>query len=130
MCTILFVSHDADLRAVASRVFAKNGWHVALAAHAGHASLACMDRQDFDVIVIEDQMPEAPGATIADRLRRYCRDAQVIRMCDKGTPVRSGEKGIRLVRPFNADHLISAVVDAATAKAVVIRKKSAGVNAG
>lgn len=130
MSTILFVSHDADLRAVATRVLEKQGWYVAVAAHAGHASLACMDRQDFDVIVIEEQMPEASGGTIADRLRRYCPTAQVVRMCDAETPDRTGGKGIRLVRPFYADQLIEAVVVATEAASVATRKKSAGARAG
>jgi CheY-like chemotaxis protein len=127
MSTILFVSHDADLRAVAARVLGKRGWYVALAAHAGHASLACMDRQDFDVILIEDHMPEASGAAIAHRLRRYCPGAQVVRMCDAETPA-ADKGGIRLVRPFYADQLIEAVVMAEAR--IAKQKKSAGVNAG
>jgi CheY-like chemotaxis protein len=129
MVTILFVSHDPDLRAVASRVLEKTGCTVSLAAHAGHASLACMHRQDFDVIVIEEQMPEASGAAITDRLRRYCPDVQVIRMCDEAA-AGGDEQGRRLVRPFIADQLIEAVIKAAALKADVSRRNSAGVNAG
>lgn len=132
MSTILFISHDADLRAVAARVLRKNGWHVVPAAHAGHATLACMDRQDFDVIVVEDQMADASGATIAERLRRYCPNAYLVRMCDEKTTVRVGEVGFRLQRPFYADDLIDAVVAATAAKsaAISVAKSSAGVNAG
>ena len=133
MFTVLFISHDADLRAVASRVLRKNGCHVVPAAHAGHATLACMDQQDFDVIVVEDQMGGEWGAAIAARLQRYCPDAHLVRMCDEGEAIRRREVGIRLERPFLAGHLIDAVVAAAAATAVSATRrsgKSAGVSAG
>lgn len=110
MPAILFVSHDADLRAVASRVLTHAGCHVTAAAHAGHASLACMEHGCFDVVVIEDQMADGSGKAIAERLRRYCPELQVVRICDSPPPV-SGE-GIAVVRPFTADDLIGAVSDA------------------
>jgi DNA-binding NtrC family response regulator len=109
MPTVLFVSHDADLRAVASRVLVKAGCHVTAAAHAGHASLACM-KVDFDVLVIEDRMPDGPGAIVAERLRRYCPGAQIVWMCDV-KPALAPEE-ITVVRPFTADDLIGAVSDA------------------
>jgi DNA-binding NtrC family response regulator len=110
MTTVLFVSHDADLRAVAARVLTMAGCRVTTAAHAGHASLACMGRDAFDVVVIEDQMADGSGAAFAGRLRRYCPDVQVVRMCDTRTGGRSND--IAVVRPFTAHDLIGAVSDA------------------
>lgn len=110
MPTVLFVSHDADLRAVASRVLVHASCQVTAVAHAGHASLACMERDAFDVVVIEDEMADGSGTAIADRLRRYCPDVQVVRMCN-AKPGAGGE-GIAVVRPFTADDLIGAVSDA------------------
>jgi CheY-like chemotaxis protein len=133
MFTVLFISDDADLRAVAARVLRKNGCQVVPAAHAGHATLACMDRQDFDVIVVEDQIGGESGAAVAARLRRYCPGAHLVRMCDEGEAVRRGEVGIRLERPFLAGHLIDAVVAAAAATAAAASGRpgnSAGVSAG
>jgi CheY-like chemotaxis protein len=129
MFTILFISHDADLRAVASRVLRKNGCDVVPVAHAGHATLACIERQDFNVIVVEEQMADEPGTAVAERLRRYCPGAQLVRMCEEDAEVRDVEVGIRLVRPFLAGQLIDAVV-AAAAAAVVMSQSSAGVSAG
>jgi len=114
MLKILFVSHDADLRAVASRVLVQHGFRVTVASHGGHASLACATDHHFDVLVIENAMPDAAGATIAARLRRYCPDLQVVRMCDGGP----GGEGNAVVRPFTADDLIGAILQAATASAV------------
>lgn len=111
MLNILFVSHDADLRAAASRALMRSGFHVTAASHAGHASLACARENVFDVLVIENEMPDAAGATIAARLRRYCPGLQLVRMCDPGTGV-SGPNAV--VRPFTADDLIAAVLLAAS----------------
>jgi len=110
MTRVLFVSHDADLRAVATRVLVKAGCEVTAAAHAGHASLACAEPDAFDVLVIEDRMPHGSAAEIVERVRRSCPAAQVVRMCDV-TPAVASE-GRAVVRPFTADDLIGAVSDA------------------
>ena len=110
MLKILFVSHDADLRAAASRALTRSGFQVAAAAHAGHASLACSGEHTFDVLVIENEMPDASGTAIAARLRRYCPGLQVVRMCDAGTDP-GGPNAI--VRPFTADDLVTAALVAA-----------------
>lgn len=107
MTSVLFVSHDANLRAVAARVLARRGFHVRAVAHGGHAVLACVERGTFDVLVIENDLPEGPGGAIASRLRRHCPQLHVVRMCN----VREGAGGLGLavVRPFTADDLIHAV---------------------
>jgi CheY-like chemotaxis protein len=110
MPTVLFVSPDADLRAVASRVLVKAGCKVEAAAHAGHASLACMEGEAFDVLVIEDQMRDVSSETITARVRRFYPDVQVVRMCD-AAPGAVAE-GMAVVRPFTADDLIAAIARA------------------
>jgi CheY-like chemotaxis protein len=110
MPTVLFVSHDSDLRAAATRVLTMAGCRVTAVAHAGHASLACMENAAFDVLVMEGQMPDGSGPDIAGRLRRYCPAAQVVWMHDGAlTPPA---EDIAVVRPFTADDLIGAVSDA------------------
>lgn len=116
MSKVLFVSHDADLRAVSSRVLRKVGHDVTLAAHAGHAFLACMERNAFDVLVIENEMADGSSAAIVEWVRRRCPTLQVVRMCDPVTTLKG--KGIAVVRPFTADDLIDAVLESA-ATAVV-----------
>jgi DNA-binding NtrC family response regulator len=109
MPSVLFISHDPDLRAAATRVLTMAGCRVAAAAHAGHALLACMETA-FDVLVIEGRMPDGPGQDIAGRLRRYCPAARVVWMHDAAlTP---SPEGMAIVRPFTADDLIGAVSDA------------------
>jgi DNA-binding NtrC family response regulator len=107
MSRILFVSHDADLRAAAARALSRAGWHVTTAAHGGHAWLACASDR-FDVLVVEDEMPDGSGGSLASRLR--CPALPVVRMCNRAAA--AGE-GIAVVRPFTADDLTDAILRAA-----------------
>lgn len=106
MTSVLFVSHDDDLRAVATRVLERAGFEVKAVPHGGHALLACVERGAIDVLVIEQELPEGPGSAIAARLRRHCPALHVVRMCD--TAAAAGT-GIAVVRPFTADDLIESV---------------------
>ena len=118
MRSVLIVSHDRDLREVAARVLRAAGWEVTAVPHGGHALLACVEGQPFDVLAVEDRMPEETGAQLARRLRRYCPHLQTVRMQDQATAAQDG--GIAVVRPFTADDLIDAVLQAAaTAVATV-----------
>ena len=112
MPSLLFVSHNADLRAVATRVLEREGWRVKAVEHGGHAFLACVENPVFDVMVIENDLPEGPGAAIARRLRRYFPQMEVVRMCDRAVAPAAAEAdgvGTAVVRPFMADDLIEAV---------------------
>jgi len=117
MSTVLFVSHDADLCAVAARILPHAGHEVTTAAHAGHATLACAKR-DFDVLVVENQMPDGSGREVIDRIRRYCPGVQVVRLCDPVSTIVGS--GIAVVRPFTSDDLLDAVIESAANAAVVI----------
>jgi CheY-like chemotaxis protein len=111
MVRVLLVTHDADLREVASRVLRNVGHDVTTAAHAGHASLACFERDAFDVLVIENELPDGTSAAIVDRVRRRCPAIQVVRLCEPITTVVG--RGTAVVRPFTADDLLDAVIESA-----------------
>lgn len=111
MLSVLFVSHDTGLGAAATRALRRAGVQLTPAAHAGHASLACVAKERFDVLVVENRMPEATGEAIARRLRRYCPELRIVRMCDR--QAESDGEGIAIVRPFTADDLLDAVIRAA-----------------
>jgi CheY-like chemotaxis protein len=118
MSRVLLVSHDADLRVVASRVLSKVGHTVTTAAHGGHASLACLNQDAFDVLVIENELPDGSSAAIIDRLRRDCPALQVVRLCQPVATIVG--KGIAVVRPFTADDLIDAVIESAANAALAV----------
>ena len=107
MISVLFVSHNKDLRAVAARALARGGFHVRTAAHGGHALLACVERGAFDALVIEHDLPEGTGSAVSERLLRHCPHLHVVRMCDDVGDIAG--PGIAVVRPFTADDLIDAV---------------------
>jgi len=107
MTSVLFVSHDGNLRAAAVRALERDGYSVTAVAHGGHALLALVERGAFDALVIEHEMPEGSGSAIAARLRRHCPRLHVVRMCDAG--VTDAGLGLAVFRPFTADDLIDAV---------------------
>jgi DNA-binding response OmpR family regulator len=99
---VLFVSADADLRSVASRVLEREDYQVDAVPHSGHALLLCRMRQ-FDVLVTELSGPEMSGPSLADQVRRHCPGLAVIYLANPGTP-----EGVDhlLVRPFTRDDLL------------------------
>jgi len=111
MHSVLFVSDDRDLRDVAARVLRAAGWDVRAVPHGGHALLACVEGQSFEVLAVDDRMPDETGAALARRLRRYCPLLRTVRLQNQAGAVEAD--GIAVVRPFTADDLIDAVRQAA-----------------
>jgi DNA-binding NtrC family response regulator len=109
MTTVLFVSDDSDLRAAASRVLTMAGCRVSPAAHAGHASLACIDGA-FDVLILERQMADGSSAAVAERFRRFCPEANIVWIGDSKADGPADD--LQIARPFTAYDLIAAVSDA------------------
>lgn len=100
---LLFVSADADLRAVATRVLVQEGYTVLTAAHAGHAILAGLTLDRIDVLISDVILDDMPGAALAERLRRYHGELRTLFMADIGTEAAEG----LLVRPFTRDDLLT-----------------------
>jgi DNA-binding response OmpR family regulator len=99
---VLFVSPDADLRAVATRVLTREGYVVQTAAHAGHALLAGLMLDRIDILISEMAFDDMAGAALADRLRRNHSGLRSLFMGDIGTARGDG----LLVRPFTRDDLL------------------------
>jgi two-component system, OmpR family, response regulator len=112
---VLFVSGDADLRAVVTRVLERQGYEVHAVAHSGHALLICRTMA-VDVLVTELSGPDMSGPSMAQQLRRHCPGLSVIYLGNPGTP--EGVDHV-LVRPFTRDDLLerlqAAMSDAAAA---------------
>ena len=75
--SVLFVSHDPDLRAVASRVLVQAGCRVRVAAHSGHATLACI-ASTYDVLVVDRLMADGSSEAVADRFRSKYPEANIV----------------------------------------------------
>lgn len=102
---LLLVTPDEDLRAVAERVLAREGYSVRVAAHSGHALLAAMTAR-VDVLVTELCTPEMSGPALAELLRRRQPGVRVVYMANAGTP--EGLEHV-LVRPFTRDDLLGRI---------------------
>lgn len=100
--TVLFVTGDADLRAVGARVLECEGYDVVTAAHAGHAVLAGLTRGRIDILISEFTLDDMPGTALADALLRHHSALRSVFMADAGTPPRDG----MVVRPFTRDDLL------------------------
>lgn len=99
---VLFVSPDADLRAVATRVLTREGYGVVTAAHAGHALLAGLTLDRIDILISEMALDDMPGAALADRLRRHHVGLRSLLMAGADTPKADG----LIIRPFTRDDLM------------------------
>ena len=109
MTSVLFVSHDSDMRGVASRVLLNAGCRVRVAAHAGHASLACI-AGTFDVLVVDRDMADGSSAAVAGRFQRQYPEANIVWIGDSTSDGLSGD--VEIARPYDAYELIAAVADA------------------
>lgn len=99
---VLFVSGDADLRAVVQRVLTREGYDVSTARHAGHALVAGLQRERIDILISELRLDGASGQALAGSLRRHHAAMRAIYMADAGTLPECGV----VVRPFTRDDLV------------------------
>jgi DNA-binding response OmpR family regulator len=99
---VLLVSPDPDLRAVATRVLARQGYVVLTAAHAGHALLAGLTLDRIDILISEIALDDMTGPVLADRLRRNHGGLRSLFMADAGAT----REDRLLVRPFTRDDLL------------------------
>jgi CheY-like chemotaxis protein len=106
--SVLLVTEDDDLRAVAARVLTREGYRVVAAAHSGHALLAGRTSGPIDILVTEMSMHEMSGPSLAERLRRLHPDLCTIYFANAGTPECDGV----LVRPFTREDLLGRLREA------------------
>lgn len=108
---VLFVSADANLREVVTRVLEREAYRVRAVPHSGHALLACRS-ENFDVLVAELSGPDMSGPMLTDQLRRHCPRLAAVYLAQPGTP--EGLDHV-LVRPFTRDDLVARLQLALTA---------------
>ncbi|HET7838279.1 MAG TPA: response regulator, partial [Rectinemataceae bacterium] len=112
--TILFVDDDESLRSLASRLLAKRGHRVLVAANAGEALLIAESYgQPIDLLVSDTVMPFMDGYTLAKRLETILPGIGLLFV--SGHPERSADpeaSGRFLAKPFTENELARAVAEA------------------
>jgi CheY-like chemotaxis protein len=71
--SVLLAEDNAVNQKIASRFLEKEGHHVTLASH-GRQALAALDRENFDVVLMDVQMPEMDGFEATAIIRARERD--------------------------------------------------------
>ena len=102
---VLFVSGDADLRAVVTRVLEREGYRVHSVAHSGHALLLCRTAS-FDLLLTEMSGPDISGPALAEQVHRHCPGLTALYLGNPGSP--DGVDNL-LVRPFTKDDLLERI---------------------
>ena len=102
---VLFVSGDADLREVVTRVLHRNGYQVYAVVHSGHALLLCRT-QEFDLLMTELSGPDVSGPALAEQVRRHCPALTALYLGNAGTT--DGVDNL-LVRPFTQDDMLKRI---------------------
>ncbi len=112
---VLLAEDNAVNQKVASSVLQKQGHHVTVASD-GRQALAALDRDNFDVVLMDVQMPEMDGfettAAIRDRERKTGRHLTIIAMTahamqgDRERCIAAGMDSY-ISKPLNAPELIA-----------------------
>jgi DNA-binding response OmpR family regulator len=106
---ILIADDDRHL-AELLRVTLEEAGFEAVSAHSGLAAAALIEREDFDLLVLDVLMPGMSGDAIADLIHQLKPDVPVLLMTgDSGDQfVRGGELPL-LRKPFSERELVDAV---------------------
>jgi two-component system, cell cycle sensor histidine kinase and response regulator CckA len=109
--TILFVDDDEAVRSLASRLLAKGGHRVLIAANAGEALLIAESYgTSIDLLVTDTVMPFMDGHSLAKRIRAILPSVGLLFI--SGHPGRGNEpeeEGRFLAKPFSESDLAQAV---------------------
>jgi DNA-binding NtrC family response regulator len=106
---LLVVEDDPDFRETCERWMQRMG-HNVKAAENGHVALELFDRHQFDVVLLDMNMPGLNGLEVLDRIRDANTDAQVVILTGQGSienAVAAMQLGASdyLTKPFPLDEL-------------------------
>lgn len=115
---ILVVDDDAEMRALLVDELRHEGYQLTEAADGAEAVLACRT-SEFDVILMDKNMPGPSGLDLLPGFRRTCPHAHIIMMTafgDVPSYVEAAEKGAAdfLFKPFRIEEMKAAIRKALT----------------
>lgn len=99
---VLIVTPDGNLREVLRRVLEQRGYHVADAAHSGHALLACLTGAPIDAAIVESELEDVSGRTLVEKLRRHQPGLRAVYLAPSGSPAAADVA----VRPLTSDAVL------------------------
>lgn len=110
---VLVVDDDAEMRALLVDELRQEGYEVAEAGDGAEAVLACRS-QEYDVILMDKNMPGPSGLDILPGFRRTCPHSRIIMMTafgDVPSYVEAAEKGAAdfLFKPFRMDEMKASI---------------------
>jgi len=110
---ILVVDDDPEMRVLLAEELRREDWEVREAGDGAEAVLACRVTQ-FDVILMDKNMPGPSGLDLLPGFRRTCPGSRIIMMTafgDVPSYVEAAEKGAVdfLFKPFRIDDLKAAI---------------------
>jgi DNA-binding response OmpR family regulator len=109
MTRILVADDDRHLAELLRATLDEAGFE-AVAAHSGLAAAALIEREDFDLLVLDVLMPGMSGDAIADLAQQLMPDVPVLLMTgDSGDQFVRGGELPRLRKPFTERELVDAV---------------------
>jgi DNA-binding NtrC family response regulator len=91
---LLLVDDDEDFRSMTARNFRKRG-HQVEEADSGEAVLKVIDNRDFDVAVVDLNMPGMSGIELLERLKEVGSDAEVVMLTGEAT-VKTAVEAMKL----------------------------------
>jgi CheY-like chemotaxis protein len=120
---ILVVDDEMGIRSLISELLESKGFEVR-AAKDGQESLDEMEREDFDLVITDIQMPRLDGLAMLDAMKRAGRKERIIIMTGSALAMDLPNEGMpmvvsRLQKPFRLSNLLD-VVSAANAGAGMI----------
>lgn len=129
MGRVLVVDDDAEMRALLVDELRQEDFEVVEAADGGEAVLACRDTE-FDVILMDKNMPGPSGLDLLPGFRRACPSSRIIMMTafgDVPSFVEAAEKGAVdfLFKPFRIDDMKAAIRKALQAEGTWARPREA-----
>ena len=114
---LLLVDDELELRQLLAMVLADAGWGV-VEAEDGERALEVLERERFDLVLLDHRMPGLTGSEVYQRLRAAGDDTPVILMT-AARNVRELARGLGvphfLGKPFDVDDLFATIGDVARA---------------